>query len=183
MERRRAIAVASSTSIAALAGIVALAANSGSGLLGFGGDGAVEPAPTTTPSTWVDATVPAPVPPSAPVDPVVVTEVVYDDEYVVVPAAAPATPAASPELPAGEQPSAGPTTSTTSPPAATASSPTVPGSDPPPTTSATEPGGGDAVPPGFEVPEDWPEGEPYPPIPDGCERGHLEDDGSWNCEH
>lgn len=75
-------------------------------------------------------------------------------------------PNASPN-PAGE-----PTTA----PVTTAPQPTP--TAPTPTTSV--PAG---LPPGVEVPEDWPTGTPYPPIPPGCRKPHLEDDGRWNCEH
>jgi len=40
-----------------------------------------------------------------------------------------------------------------------------------------------AMPAGVELPSDWPSGVPYPPIPEGCRKPHLEDNGVWNCEH
>ena len=61
-------------------------------------------------------------------------------------------------------------TTTTSPPRATTT--TQPPSAPPTTW-----------PPGTELPEAWPAGVPYPPIPAGCRKPHLEDNGVWNCEH
>ena len=66
--------------------------------------------------------------------------------------------------------SPGSTPSTTAPragPAAPSSTTTVPA----------------VLPPGAEVPNDWPTGTPYPPIPPGCRKPHLEDNGKWNCEH
>ncbi len=38
-------------------------------------------------------------------------------------------------------------------------------------------------PPGTELPDSWPAGTPYPPMPPGCRKPHLEDDGRWNCDH
>ncbi|CAB4756603.1 unannotated protein [freshwater metagenome] len=49
----------------------------------------------------------------------------------------------------------------------------VPTTSPPRTT----------IPPGVELPSDWPSGVPYPPLPAGCKKPHLEDNGVWNCEH
>jgi hypothetical protein len=90
-------------------------------------------------------------------EPVVVTEVrdVYDT--IVVPTSAAPAPAPSP---------AAPLPVSAAPPPATA---------PPATTTTTERPDG--------VPDDWPEDEPIPPMPPGCEKPQLEDDGEWNCDH
>jgi hypothetical protein len=161
MERRRAIAVAGSTALTALTVTVAVAANTGGGLLGFGGvEQAVgEPGPTTT--EWVTTTTA----PDVPLEPVVVTDVVYDDQYVVVPSSRPAATPAPPPA---------------SPPASTPTRTVTPSPAPSPPSSASP--GPQGLPPGFRVPDDWPEGKPYPPIPEGCQRGVLEDDGRWSCE-
>ena len=39
-----------------------------------------------------------------------------------------------------------------------------------------------AVPSGARIPNDWPANKPIPPIPPGCEKPQLEDNGKWNCE-
>jgi len=107
--------------------------------------------------------------------------------------AAPPTPAraasaAPPATDLGGSPvAADPTTpSPTNPPRWTAppapSSPVAPTTAPKPTT--TQPSTPTAnLPAGAEVPKDWPAGMPYPPIPPGCVKPHLEDNGVWNCEH
>lgn len=51
------------------------------------------------------------------------------------------------------------------------------------TTTAPAPAPPTTWPPGTELPESWPAGLPYPPMPAGCRKPHLEDDGEWNCEH
>lgn len=33
------------------------------------------------------------------------------------------------------------------------------------------------------VPADWPANRPIPPMPPGCQKPQLEDNGVWNCEH
>lgn len=79
----------------------------------------------------------------------------------------PPRPSAPPGLPNTTPPT---TVPLTSPPRSTT---TVPSTVPTATT----------LPPGAEVPRDWPAGVPYPPILAGCSKPHLEDNGQWNCEH
>ncbi len=128
----------------------------------------------------------------------VVTEVQYDDTYAIVgdspdrssgssrPAAAPAAstaPSVAPTSVSTEHPADDPTTE----PAA--DEPHEDGPKPAPTTTAPTPTTAPTVllypkdlPPGWEIPEDWPATKPLPPIPAGCKLGHLEDNGRWNCE-
>lgn len=136
----------------------------------------------------------------------VVTQVQYDDSYSIVddPSSAAtgsesagrasvapgATAAPAPQTPAptamptsrGEDPTTAPEPGdepTTTKPAPTT---TVPA--PTPTTRPADhlvyP---KDLPPGWEIPEDWPANKPLPPIPAGCRQGHLEDNLVWNCEH
>ena len=65
----------------------------------------------------------------------------------------------------------------TRPPAASTTTAPPSTTSPPATTPTT------TWPPGTQLPRDWPPGKPYPPIPPGCTRPHLEDNGVWNCEH
>ncbi len=58
----------------------------------------------------------------------------------------------------------------------------APAATPKPTTTQPSPPTAN-LPAGAEVPSDWPAGTPYPPIPPGCVKPHLEDNGVWNCEH
>lgn len=39
------------------------------------------------------------------------------------------------------------------------------------------------LPPGARIPSDWPADKPIPPIPPGCRKPVLEDNGVWNCDH
>ncbi len=71
------------------------------------------------------------------------------------PAEASPAPAPNPVAPAA------PRTTTTTAPA-------------PATTSTTRPPG---------VPADWPADKPIPPMPAGCQKPQLEDNGVWNCDH
>jgi hypothetical protein len=51
-----------------------------------------------------------------------------------------------------------------------------------PTTTTTPPSvTTSTLPPG--VPADWPAGKPIPPMPPGCQKPQLEDNGVWNCDH
>lgn len=84
-------------------------------------------------------------------------------------------PPADPESAAPPAPLGAPGAPSTEP------TPTTPGTAPPTTQQPTSMQSG--LPPGAEVPSDWPVGTPYPPIPPGCRKPHLEDDGRWNCEH
>ena len=68
-----------------------------------------------------------------------------------------------------------PTTTTAAPRVATSATTT--------TTTAAPSTPTTTWPPGTELPKDWPPGKPYPPIPPGCKKPHLEDNGVWNCEH
>jgi len=77
---------------------------------------------------------------------------------------APSAPEPSPApVPAASDPVTPPVhpTTTTAPP-------------PPKVTTST-------LPPG--VPADWPLGKPIPPMPPGCQKPQLEDNGVWNCDH
>lgn len=135
----------------------------------------------------------------------VVTEVQYDDTYAIVgdspadasagtPSAPVAAVVSAPE--ATSPPTVAPTVSgedratvpsddgdhheETPKPAPTTTKPPTPTTVPSPTTVLLYP---KDLPPGWEIPENWPETKPLPPIPPGCRLGHLEDNGKWNCEH
>lgn len=84
------------------------------------------------------------------------------------------TNAPSTAAPSNTPPVSSPRTTTTARPTTTTA---------PTTTVTTIPGAATTLPPGAEVPRDWPVGVPYPPIPSGCRQPHLEDNGMWNCEH
>ena len=60
-----------------------------------------------------------------------------------------------------------------SPPTKVTPSPTTTTPAPTPTTTTLPPG----------VPADWPAGKPIPPMPAGCQKPQLEDNGVWNCDH
>jgi hypothetical protein len=53
--------------------------------------------------------------------------------------------------------------------------PTTTTTPPPPTVTTS------TLPPG--VPADWPPSKPIPPMPPGCQKPQLEDNGEWNCDH
>ena len=82
----------------------------------------------------------------------------------------------------GSRPPAAPatgggTTTTTAAPRGTTSATTTT------TTSVTATTTTTTLPPGARVPRDWPPGKPYPPIPPGCKKPQLEDNGVWNCDN
>jgi hypothetical protein len=159
MERRTALAAAAVGALLAASGVVAISTS----LLDPGGDGETSAFEGPSPTTLATTT-----PPTAP-GPVVVTETRDVFDTIVVPVA---DPVSSPVAPA---PAAGPTASktakATAPPTTSAPSPptTVPS-----TTSTTRPPG---------VPADWPDDKPIPPMPAGCQKPQLEDNGVWNCDH
>ena len=114
-------------------------------------------------------------------------------------AAPTSAPAAPPTTAAAATPKAT-TPPATSPPAVTPSAalpaPTSPATTSPPVTSSpatsppttkapstTVPATGTTLPAGAQVPSDWPTNTPIPPIPAGCRKPVLEDNGVWNCEH
>ena len=64
--------------------------------------------------------------------------------------------------------------------APTTAKPVAPTTVRPPTTTAAPP---TTLPLGVRIPSDWPPGKPIPPIPPGCQKPQLEDNGVWNCDH
>ena len=84
---------------------------------------------------------------------------------------------AGPQVAPVPRPALAPTPSPTAPsvttPPAAGPQATVPG----PTTTST------TLPAGARIPRDWPPGKPIPPIPPGCRKPVLEDNGVWNCDH
>ena len=160
MERRTALAAAAVGAMLAASGVVAISTS----LLQGEGDGS-ETA-FEGPSTTIVA---AATPPSTTPGPVVVTETrdVYDT--IVVPVADPVNASVGPAPTARSATTR--TAKATAPPTTAAPAPptTVP-----PTTSTTRPPG---------VPADWPADKPIPPMPEGCQKPQLEDNGEWNCDH
>jgi len=126
----------------------------------------------------------------------VVSQVQYDDTYAIVGevgsgssgAVQAASVAAAPPGSAVEAPAT--TTTARSDPPATEPAPN-PEPKPETTTTTTTPTTPTTLvvlypkdlPPGWEIPENWPQNKALPPIPPGCVLGHLEDNGHWNCEH
>lgn len=167
MERRQAMALAAA---GALLGAAAVAAGT-SGLLHEVGDAATGSIDFGQPSAVADEAASATSP-----NPVVVTETrdVYDTIVVSAPrGGAPPGPDVEDDTSGGSSPpkagsglSSGGTT-TTAPP----SPPTTHSGG---TTTTTRPPG---------VPDDWPADQPIPPMPPGCQKPQLEDDGHWNCDH
>ncbi len=157
MERRTALAAAAVGALLAASGVVAISTS----LLDAGGDetSAFEgPSPTTLATT-----------PSTAPGPVVVTETRDVFDTIVVPVADPVSSPAAPAPAAGSTPTK--TSKATSPPT---TSPPAPPATAPSTTSTTRPPG---------VPADWPADKPIPPVPAGCQKPQLEDNGVWNCDH
>lgn len=118
-------------------------------------------APSSTTVTTVPLT-------TTSLEPVVVTETrdVYD--MIVVPTPPPTSAPAS--APVG---SGAPAPAAVAPVSSGAAAP-PPAAVPPSTTTTTRPPG---------VPDDWPADEPIPPMPPGCQKPQLEDNGEWNCDH
>ncbi len=81
--------------------------------------------------------------------------------------------AASGSTSSGPAPATKTPTPATNPPAKVTPSPTTTTPAPAPTTTILPPG----------VPADWPAGKPIPPMPAGCQKPQLEDNGVWNCDH
>ena len=175
MNRKQALALAAATTLVLGSTMVAGAAVGGVAILGFGGDqhrglGSYTPAASLTPTTEPQPRV------------VTRTHDVYDP-VVVDDGSGAATPAprAGNVVPVAEAPvAANGNRSSDSP---TPPAKPVPGSgnsgSPAPASVATTPT--TRVPPGVEIPEDWPPGKPIPPIPPNCHEPHLEDNGVWNC--
>jgi hypothetical protein len=165
MERKKALAAAVASTLVVGSAVVAGAAITGISVLGFGDTDRRPP-------------VAASAQPAAARRPRVVTKVrdVYDDVVVDVggvpgesaPASWPAGAAAAPAV--GTQPPE-PARPVYEDPRPTPPSP--PASDDAPDEDREE----------AEIPDDWPEGTPLPPIPAGCEEPHLEDAGYWNCQN
>lgn len=116
--------------------------------------------------------------PSASPEPAIEYQDVYD---VTGPTGAPTAPGAlgavASDVPgaAGVEPRATPApvaSNSVTPPA----HPTPTTTTPPPPTVTTS-----TLPPG--VPADWPADKPIPPMPPGCRKPQLEDNGVWNCDH
>jgi hypothetical protein len=166
MERRKALAV---SAVVALL-VVALAVTAVA---------LVQMGPQTTPMD--SAMPPGPVAPS-PTAPSVVPEpaIEYQDVYDMIgPTVAPATPTppvAETSDPTGET-GRGPTAG----PAPVASNSVTPSVSPTTTTTPQPTLTTSTLPPG--VPADWPPGKPIPPMPPGCQKPQLEDNGEWNCDH
>ncbi len=177
MERKRALAVSGVATLMVLVMVgmaVALVQMSSEGPDGVDDTGDLAAglsAPTTTAS-------PASVTPEPVIE--------YQDVYELVPGSpatadrAGSTGGAAPATPDADGSSS---PAPASAPSATSSAPTAPPSQPratttapasPATTTTTRPPG---------VPADWPADRPIPPIPPGCQKPQLEDDGVWNCDH
>ncbi len=192
MQRRLAFAWSSAFAGVAVSGVIAVAAVTGSPLLGFDS----EEAPTgarAIPPTTAGAT---------------------PDQYVIIHRAAPPQPgertgvagtsrrgtvasgagvagagggaagAGAGAPPTPSDPTSSSTPETTNAPVATDPTPTT--TSPRPPTTTTTPAGlvyRSDLPSGWEVPSGWPADQPLPPIPPGCALGHLEDDLTWNCQH
>jgi len=171
MERRRAIALAAAGSLIGAASVVAAA----TGLL-HAPDAPVSaagPIDTAAPPAAPDVV-------AGPLDPVILTERrdVYDTVMVQTPTPSPAAAGADPgtalQGTAKSSPATKPggaTTTTTTTNQSVLSSPTT---TVPSTTTTTRPPG---------VPSDWPADKPIPPMPPGCQKPQLEDNGVWNCDH
>lgn len=82
-------------------------------------------------------------------------------------------PATSPDSAESPRPKSPPAPVAAAPPTTQAQT-----AGPPPTGATTT----TTWPRGTEIPSDWPSGMPIPPIPPGCRKPHLEDNGVWNCE-
>lgn len=126
----------------------------------------------------------AALPPTAAIEPPT-PSVEYLDVYETAPGGAPAANGAAPgAVSAGSDPSAAAPTGGGS--GGVAAAPPAPSPvtrwSPPPTTGAPpEPATTTTRLPG--VPADWPADEPIPPMPPGCQKPQLEDNGVWNCDH
>ncbi|MCU1378490.1 MAG: hypothetical protein JWN29_1473 [Acidimicrobiales bacterium] len=161
MERRRALLTSAVATAVLGAGSVTLAVMTDQGVFGFG-DQQARPAAAVAAVTSNDS-----VPTTASTKPRVVTR--YQDvyDYYVVPV--------SPERATG---GATPVDPTTRPPTTVATLPTTtaPPDDGPITTqpSTTQP---------REDADDRPADRSTPPMPAGCRKPQLEDDGTWNCDH
>jgi hypothetical protein len=101
---------------------------------------------------------------------------------VSTPGGASTTPTTAParakrgSTPTTRRTSSTPTTHTT--PTTGTSGTTTPPTTTPATLPVTTP---TTRPPG--VPSDWPAWKPIPPMPPGCQKPELEDNGVWNCDH
>lgn len=189
MDRRNAIALSTSIAVTAAVGALAFASLGGMNILGFGSERHFADPPL------VDASLPTSE--SSPsIDQSTSTTAAIEGQptIVLLPGSSRAAGAGPTNAtsPASGQPSApGPTAppasgpaATTPPataPAGTAPSATVPAPGPtsPPATAAPS----STLPPDARIPSDWPPGTPIPPIPPGCKKPVLEDNGVWNCDH
>ena len=204
MERRKALALASTATLLVGSTIVSVASVSGASFLGFGA------------SSSHAAAAGSAGPGSAP-GVVRKTRNIYD-RYVLdlgggstnaqstgsphAPAAVVALPnfavgdAPGPSTPAESTPTTRPAskrrTPTTTPHGSTTKVPsTTPTTEPDETTPVTAPPA--TAPPTTiptttttwprGVPRDWPKDKPIPPMPPNCREPQLEDNGVWNCDH
>jgi hypothetical protein len=159
VERRRALLTSAVATAVLGAGSVTFAVVADQGVFGFGGDHQARPTAAVVAATANEAA-----PPTASTEPRVVTlhQDVYD--YYVVPI--------TPRRATGG--TTGPPTSVATVPTTTAPPERGPITTEPSTTSTTRP------------PEDAgarPADRPAPPMPAGCRKPQLEDDGTWNCDH
>jgi hypothetical protein len=170
VQRRIAVALALSGT---LVSVSALAAAGSLGLFDglLGGDTSAvyaPPVPLAVGAPTTTTSAPAPVPEAG--EPLIVTL----PRYVEQPAETTSATAAPPRV--ADQ--AAPPTTLPPPPVA---------APPPATTTTAAPPAPEpktaTAPPDAAVPEGWPAGEPVPPMPEGCREPHLEDDGTWNCQH
>ncbi len=205
MERRRALALASTATLLVGSTIVSVASVSGASFLGFGG-GSSHSATAGTGG-------------SAPAPGVVhQTRNIYD-RYVldVGGGSTDAGPTGSPHAPSalvavpnfGVGDASGPSgpdqsTTTTRPAPSPHTPPSTPRSSKPkvaaptPTTEPDEPTPVTTTPAPTSaptttatttttwpqgVPHDWPKNKPIPPMPPNCRQPQLEDNGVWNCDH
>jgi len=141
----------------------------------------------STQTSGTDAVMPSGLAPSstalsAPPEPTIEYQDVYDLGAPTVDRTGPSEPAAvtsGQREPSQPEPSA-PERSSAPPPAASTSGPlpmrSTTTTAPPPPNATTS-----TLPPG--VPADWPLGKPIPPMPPGCQKPQLEDNGVWNCDH
>lgn len=147
------------------------------------------PAPAPSGSTHVasGAAAPiaaAPIAPAPPADSPAAANVPAD-----APASGPAPAATDPAVPppSASTPAPAPAPATTLPKSTTTAPKPAPAPAPAPATTAprsttTVPTTSSTLPPGVQIPSDWPPGTPIPPIPAGCQQPQLEDNGVWNCQ-
>jgi hypothetical protein len=167
VERRKALAVSAVAAVLVTAIVVMAVALVQMSAQSNGTDSAL-PSSLVAPSSTASSDSPEPA-------------IEYQDVYDVSGATVAPTNPTPPAAVTGDQPgetgrgptaAPGPVASDSVTPPARPTTTTTP---PPPTVTTT------TLPPG--VPADWPPGKPIPPMPPGCRKPQLEDNGVWNCDH